>query len=838
MAERSSDKALPDLPIRACARALRDALSRGHVVLTAEPGSGKTTLVPLLLLDEDWLEGRKILMLEPRRPAARMAARRLASLYGCEPGAEVGYRVRFERKVSRRTRIEVLTEGLLIRRLQADPELAGVGLVIFDEFHERNLQADLSLSLSLDVAAGLRDDLRLLVMSASLDPGPLLQLMPAEQVGAPGRCFPVDLHYGEAEASLRDPVPACVQALRSALDRVDGDVLVFLPGRREIENMRRAIAERWSDGLKVDLLFGDLPTKTQDAVLRPGDRRGRRVILSTDIAETSLTIEGIDAVVDSGLARRPAFDPNTGLTRLDTRWVSKASALQRAGRAGRLGPGHCFRAWTAARQARLPDWTSPEIGDADLAPLVLELANWGVTDADHLPWVDPPPRPAWAQAVALLRLLGALEADGRISVTGQAMVRIPAHPRLAHLVTEGAGNRLATEVAAVLSERDSWRPTSGGPRLADIGARVDALEAMRRGEALPNGFDAAVMRQIDRVARQFSELLGQRRQGDSLAMSIGVCVALAYPDRVAMVSPSDPCRYLMRNGRAALLDGSDALCGHAFLAVAGVDAGSRDGYIHLAAPLDGDELRECFRRDIVYEREVRWDSDRKDVVARELVRLGALTLEERAVPLTAQDPVGEVLLDAVRQQGLGRFFEGADMLRARVRLMRRLEPDAGWPDYSDAGLLDTLGDWLVPWLREGEGARQFRALKLEEMLASHLGWEAGQTIDKQLPTHFSTPAGTRRGIDYAQDPPGLALPLQEMLGEAEGPVLAGGRVRPVLHLLSPAGRPLQLTQDLAAFWHGAYSDVKKEMRGRYPKHHWPDDPVNAKATRFTKRRQR
>jgi ATP-dependent helicase HrpB len=832
---------LPELPIHGSLSELRKALSRGHAVLSAEPGSGKTTLVPLLLQDESWLDGRKILMLEPRRPAARMAARRMATLLGEAVGETVGYQVRFERKVSARTRIEVLTEGLLLRRLQADPELKGVGLLIFDEFHERNLQGDLSLALSLDVASALRDDLRLLVMSASLDAQPLVAMMSATAIDAPGRVHPVEISHADGDADLRNPVPGCMRALVSALSQTAGDVLVFLPGRREIERMCAEVAATWRDEVDALTLYGEMPAADQDAVLRGGGPR-RRVIMTTDIAETSLTIEGVEAVVDSGLARKPAFEPNTGLTRLETRRISKASALQRAGRAGRLGPGHCYRSWTLARQARMEDWTVPELMEADLAPLVLELANWGVVDAAELRWLDPPPEAHWQQAVELLRQLGAVDEPRRITSAGRRMARFPAHPRLAHVLV-AASNRaeqlLAADVAALLSERDPLRRGEGRMRTADLGLRLDALAAMRQKGSVPAGFDRASLRQVDKVAQQFLRLCDEPTDRGGHPMGPGQCLALAYPDRVAMRTSTDGRRYLMRNGRAALLDESDPLRASPFLAIAGVDAGRREGIIWLAATMLKEEFEELFAEQIREQREVRWDPGKRDVVARFVRRLDAILLSDEAVALRADDPVPQLLLEQIRQQGLAAFFDDPLDLRARVQLMRSVDDTQDWPDFSEQGLLDSLDEWLLPWLRNGEGARQLRGIRLQEVLAGSLGWERVQLLDQRLPAHFETPAGTRRRIQYGLDgSPVLAVPLQEMLGLREGPVLADGRVPLVLHLLSPAGRPLQLTTDLAAFWAGAYVEVKKEMRGRYPKHYWPDDPAASQATRFSKRRMK
>lgn len=816
---------------------LRSALRTGHAILTAEPGSGKTTLVPLLLLDEPWLAGRRIVMLEPRRPAARMAAHRMASLLGEPVGDTVGYQVRFERRVSEATRIEVLTEGLLLRRLQADPELGGVGLLVFDEFHERSLVGDLSLALALDVAGALRDDLRLLAMSASLDAEPLARMMRATVIGAPGRQYPVDVFQSDEDAEPRDPVPACLRALGRALAETEGDVLVFLPGQREIARMLDAVRTRWADGLDAVTLYGEMPGAAQDEVLRGGGPR-RRVILSTDIAETSLTIERVHAVVDSGLARRPRFDPATGLTRLETRRVSKASALQRAGRAGRVRPGRCYRAWTAARHARLDDFTAPEIVDADLAGLVLELANWGLASAESLQWLDPPPAAHWKQATDLLCQLGAIDAEGRITVAGRRMAGLPTHPRLAHLLvtaTGGAQGALAADVCALLEERDPLRRTPGC-RSADIELRLDAL-AQWRADRRPGEGDPAGLRRVDQTARQLGRLVRGTTGGSGAAMDAARCVALAYPDRVARCTSADGRRYLMRNGRAALLDELDPLRGSPFLAIGAIDAGHREGVIWLAAALTDAAFEAMFADEIQVRREVRWDAQQGDVVARRVRRLDAIVLADEPVPLRDDDPVQELLIDLVRERGLGAFFDDPGELRARVQWMAKLDEDGDWPDFSETGLLRNLDAWLLPWLKGGQGVRQLRALRLPGILEAGLGWDRMQRLDQWLPTHFDTPAGTRRRIEYTgAGLPTLAVPLQEVLGMHDGPVLANGRLRVVLHLLSPAGRPLQITSDLAGFWAGAYTEVKKEMRGRYPKHFWPDDPAAASATRFTKRR--
>ncbi|MGD2117195.1 MAG: ATP-dependent helicase HrpB [Chromatiales bacterium] len=831
---------LPDLPIKACLEDLYSALRHGHVTLSATPGSGKTTVVPIALLDQPWLEGKKIIVLEPRRPAARMAAHRMAFLLGEKVGQTIGYQVRFDRQISRQTRIEVLTEGLLLRRLQSDPELADVGLVIFDEFHERNLVADLSLALCLDICRGLRDDLRLLVMSASLDEQAVNQLLGAQQITAGGQLHPVTIHYAKQDAALNQVVDDCLPLIEQALQTVAADVLVFLPGRGEITRLQALAEERWGNDCEVLTLYGELSTEQQDRVLRPASRGKRRLILSTDIAETSLTIEGIEAVVDGGRARKPVFQPNSGLTRLETRWISKASALQRAGRAGRLGPGHCFRAWTAARQQRLEDWIRPEILDADLAPLALELAAWGVTEPEEMLWLDAPPKAHWQQAVELLQQLQAVNEQGHITALGKRMSSLPVHPRLAHMLSAATGQvdqQLAADIAALLSDRDPLLRRSGEALPADIRLRLDALADWRQGRSV-SACDKGRLKQLDRLSSQFMKMLPKAGKSTDSRFSVGSCLAIAYPDRIAK-RRSNSEAYLMRNGRGVSLPPADSLSNAEFLAIANLDAGQRDGKVWLAASISLADIEGLFAEQIVQQRQVRWDNQRQAVVARERQTLGEIVLIEQQAALQTDDPVAELLLEQIKKQSLSLFGEQKkfDLLRARVQAMHRLEPDADWPDVSEVALLDQLDQWLSPWLDRVDSLKQLKQVDLLAALTAWLGWDKQQRLDKMLPESFATPAGTRRPITYdLNEAPVLKAPLQELLGLSESPRVANGRLPLVIHLLSPAGRPLQVTQDLATFWAGAYQEVKKEMRGRYPKHYWPDDPASASATRFTKRR--
>lgn len=831
---------LPELPVNQALPELRDALRRGHAVLTAPPGSGKTTIVPLALLEEPWLAGQKILMLEPRRPAARMAARRLAQLAGCEPGGLVGYQVRLDRRIGKATRIEVITEGILTRRLQSDPELSGVGLVVFDEFHERNLQADLGLALSLDVCGGLRDDLRLLVMSATLDAAPLCELLDARHVQAGGRQYPVEVSFLSPQ-DRREPLPAMPSLVRRALSGSSGDILVFLPGRGEIERLAGEIEQDCVvAGVTVEKLFGDLPAKEQDRILMPPKDGGRRLILSTDLAESSVTIEGVACVVDSGLARKPQFDPNSGMTRLQRQPISQASAEQRAGRAGRLGPGSCYRAWSEARHARLLAASVPEIASSDLSGLVLELALWGITDPAGLQWPDQPPPAHWQQAVELLQALGALAGDGSLTPEGRRMAGLGLEPRLARLLV-GARNRaeaqIAADLAALLSERDLF---SGKARQgADLALRLQVLEAVRQGGKPAPGVDRRRVQAIKQLSNSLQRQLRIDQAGEP--REPGALLSLAFPDRIARARRNSHGRFLLGNGRGALLDESDALARSEWLVVAALDAGPREGRIWSALEVSRADLEQARAGHSVEVNELYWDEDRQGVMARSVCRLGAIVLSEKlAAP---QDlPAAQAILF---EQLLRRWPEGLPwndavrQLQARIVHMGELQPDAGWPDVADSALQADMSAWLGPWLGDRLRIKQLAQLQLGECLKGLLDWQQQQQLDAWLPTHYTTPAGSRRAIDYrAEGPPRVAVPLAEVFGEASTPQLAGGRLPLVLELLNPAGRPIQVTADLGNFWQGAYTEVRKELRGRYPKHDWPEDPAAASARRGTGRPKR
>ncbi|CAK0742480.1 ATP-dependent RNA helicase HrpB [Gammaproteobacteria bacterium] len=883
--------ALPELPVRGVLSRLAEVLAtnRGSV-LHAPPGAGKTTLVPLALREASWLAGQSILVLEPRRLAARAAAGRMAQLLNEEVGETVGYRIRFDQRVSRRTRIEVLTEGILTRRLQGDPALTGVGLVVFDEFHERSLDADLALALCLDVAQGLREDLRLLVMSATLEVDRVARLLRrvglgGEVVATEGRSFPVEMRYLPRDPE-GDPVPHVVGAVRRAfVEQQSGDVLAFLPGGGEIRRAQEMLAQvtEWvvdlpsgdrtttgthqdrpsgGGGVVLHALYGDLSQEAQDQALRSDHKGRRKVVLATPIAETSLTIEGVRVVVDAGLARVPRFDPGSGLTRLETVRISQSSAAQRAGRAGRLGPGVCYRLWSESTQQSLALRTSPEVLSADLAGLVLELAQWGV-DPIALEWLDPLPSGALAQARELLQALDALDELGRITAVGRALAELPLHPRLAHLLREAQASgygELAADVAAILSGRDLLRTGMGrGPeRSCDLSTRLEALVAFRRGgrnAALAHGADPFACSQAEATARQLRSLvMASPAQGAVAPTEVGRVLALAYPDRIAGRRSGETGRYLLSGGRGVRLALGDPMGRYPFLVAAHLDAGRGEGVVHLAAPIDLVDLREVLAAHCQTLDRLVWDEATGTVLARREERLGELLLESR--PLARPDPeaVRNAMLEGIRiiaKKALsgGQSAENAlDVLpwtpelrewQARVLSLRGWRAEEGWPDVSDGALMESLPSWLGPFLDGVTRRDHLVRVDLAAALHGHLSWEQTRHLDLLAPTHLAVPSGSRLRLSYTPgEAPVLAVKLQELFGLGDMPRIAGGRVAVTLHLLSPARRPIQVTQDLRSFWERTYPEVKKELKGRYPKHSWPDDPWTAAPTARAKPRQK
>ncbi len=836
--EKDPPLALPRYPVHETLPALRDALKvSSSAVLSAPPGSGKTTVVPLELLAEPWMAGRSMVMLEPRRLAARAAAARMADLLGEPVGRRVGYRVRFDSRVSADTRIEVVTEGILTRRLQGDPGLEGVALVVFDEFHLRSIHADLALALCGDVMTGLRDDLRLLVMSATLDGAAVAGMLNAPLVKGHGRAYSVELHY--LDAAPRGTIAEVTAAgIRRGLAHQQGDLLAFLPGAGEIREVERRLGGEAGGAWIVCPLYGDLSREAQDRAIRPLEGGPRRVVLATAIAETSLTIEGITTVVDSGWSRLPRFDPNSGLTRLETLRVSLAAADQRAGRAGRLGPGVCYRLWSAAEQTRLAPHTPPEIMSVDLAPLALELAHWGVADAAALNWLDAPPAGAYAQAVDLLTGLEALDGRGRITATGRDLLELPLHPRLAHMmmVARDTGQApLAADMAALLSERDVFRRSRHMAVGVDVEDRLQLLGRWRqdrRGVGARPEVDPGACAQVEKAARQLVRTVGSGGAGRvGPPLSVGGLLSLAFPDRIARRRSSGG--YRLAAGRGARLPEGEPLGTAEFLVIPALDAGRREGRAFLAAAVEVEEIRALHGGAISRREVVEWDDAAGAVTARREEVLGAVTLA--AEQLHEVDPQARqrALLDGIRQRGLGvlPWSREAEAWRQRLRALAHWQPAAGWPDVGDAALEAGLEEWLAPWLDGMGRLEHLKRLDLRAILGALLDWPRQQRMDALAPTHLQVPSGARKRLDYGDpEAPVLAVRIQEMFGLADTPAVCDGAVTVTLHLLSPAQRPIQVTRDLRGFWKRTYPEVKKELKGRYPKHYWPDDPWAAVPT--------
>ena len=850
------------LPIDVLLPDLRQALaSRHEAVLEAPPGAGKTTRVPLALLDAPWLVGQHILMLEPRRLAARAAAERLASELGEAVGETVGYRIRLDSKVGPRTRIEVVTEGILTRRLQDDPALEGVGLVIFDEFHERSLDADLALALCLNGRAMFRGadsgepPLKVLLMSATLEGERLAGLLgDAPVLRSEGRMFPVELRWGAPFQAGEWLEPRVVQTVLQALADEPGSLLVFLPGQAEIRRVNAQLAEALAgrDDILLCPLHGELDLSAQRAAIEPAPAGLRKLVLATNIAETSLTIDGVRVVVDAGLARVPRFDPNSAMTRLDTQRISRASATQRAGRAGRLQPGACYRLWSQSQHEQLAAYSSAEILQADLAGLALQLVRWGVTP-DELVWLDPPPAAAYAQALELLQRLGAVDQQGAVTGHGRAMAELPAHPRIAHLLLRGQAlglGALACDVAALLGERDILRGGQRGSAANPPGADLHERIALLAGASAGNRASRGVVQRVRQLARQFQGYLRRAPVASPVADPehprwLGALLAFAYPDRIAQQRRPGGAEYRLANGRAALFAESDALMKHQWLVIA--DLGSRQGQreerIYLAADLDP-QLFDGVLAEQVSELELLdWDEREGAMRAERQRRVGELVLAREPLSGLDEQQRSRALLGLVRRKGLALLPWTPELRQwqARVTLLRRLDLESKgqseWPDVSDAALLAGLEHWLAPYLGKVSRLSHFANLDLAGILQGLLPWPLPQRLDELAPRSLQVPSGSRIGLDYNEQPPVLAVRLQELFGLAETPCVAGGRQPVKLHLLSPARRPVQVTQDLASFWRSTYAEVKKDLKGRYPKHYWPDDPLIAEPTARAKPRK-
>jgi ATP-dependent helicase HrpB len=847
-----------------------------RLVLEAPPGAGKTTQVPLALLDADWLAGRKLLMLEPRRIAARAAAEFMAAQLSEPVGATVGYRIRFEAKVSARTRIEVVTEGILTRLIQSDPELAGVGAILFDEFHERHLPGDLGAAFALDVQASLRPDLRLVIMSATLDGERVARWFDAPRITSAGRSFPVRIEYPPARAQEDWPFHLR-RVAQQALAETDGDVLVFLPGRREIARAlevlgsaldpspagrgagvrvrasrdvahyaepssgasRHLLPEGEGKAIELVPLHGELSLAEQHAALAPSRSGTRRIVLATNVAESSVTLPGIRAVIDSGLAREPGFDPNSGFTRLETVAISQASADQRAGRAGRVAAGVAYRLWPQSQ--RLEPARRAEIAQVELSGLALELAGWG---SSELRWLDAPPAGTLASARKSLGLLGALDAHGRLSELGRAMLDTGAAPRLAAAVLRApnAERALACDLVALIEARNPLRGENG--RSDDFRARHTALSAWRadKRQARERGADPAALAAIDQAASGWRRRFGIRDVGANTtdALALGNLLIHAFPDRIARQDDKDPRRYKLSNGRGAHLHPNSTLYGEPWLVVADLRFDERDSLILAAAPFDADLLERDFAERFVRARVARWNRTSRAIEAFEERRFAELVLERRSVPAKPEDAQA-ALLGAVRDLGLAAlpWSDAARSLRTRIECLRDWCPELALPDVSDAALLATLDHWLAPYLAGKTRLDALTPQMLGEALAATLDYAQRRAVDELAPESLAVPSGNTRRLDYEPGkPPVLAVKLQELFGLADTPRIANGRVAVTLHLLSPAQRPIQVTQDLRGFWERTYPEVKKELKGRYPRHPWPDDPWSAMPTARAKSRPR
>ena len=868
------------LPIDTALPALQAALAQNpSAVLQAPPGAGKSTVVPLALLNEPWAKGKRIIMLEPRRLAARAVAQRMAQTLGESVGRTVGYRMRMDTRVSGDTRIEVVTEGVLTRMLQSDPALEGVAAILFDEFHERSLQADLGLALVLDARENLTPDLKILIMSATLDVEAVARLLgDAPIVVSEGRMFPVESRFAAKGAPLlpgpgmgpggptESPEKVVAQLILRALREETGDILVFLPGAREIRRVQSLIEGSVATAAARDAtsragadrdpvvhilpLFGELAPEDQDAALMPAASGTRKVVLATNIAETSLTIRGVRVVVDSGLVRRSMFDPATGMSRLETQRISRASADQRQGRAGRTEPGVCYRAWSEGAHRSLAPFTPPEIVEADLIPLALELASWGAVDPGTLRWLDPPPAPMLASARDVLERLGALDSHGRITAHGREMASIGVHPRFAHmLVRARAIGRLplAADVAALLSERDLLRG-AGGARDADMRTRIEIM----RGEGNPPGIDRFGLQRARRTSRELLRQLETsngpaRARGSAYgAEDVGVVLAFAYPDRIGRRRPAGEGRYTLANGRGAYFPEPQGLAKQEIIVAVDLDDRERDARILLAAPLSRAEIDEHFSERLRRRESVEWSSREQAVIARRTLELDSIVLEEKPLPEIPVEAARAAMLTGVRELGIDAlpWSSAARDLQARIEFARKLHgADASkgdtpaWPAASDADLAATLEAWLPAWLDNITRKEHIARIPLIDVLRSLLTWEQQRELDVVAPTHLQVPTGSQIRIDYLdQSAPAISVRLQEVFGLDATPRIGGGRVPVTFKLLSPAQRPVQVTRDLASFWRGSYADVRKDMRGRYPKHYWPENPLEAQPTRGVRRK--
>jgi len=820
-----------DYPIGEVIPSIKTLLaSHNRLILQAPPGAGKSTILPWQLLDEPWLAGKKIIMLEPRRIATKSVAVRMADLLSEPVGQTIGYRIRFEQVVSKSTRCEVVTEGILTRMIQDDNALEDVGLVIFDEFHERSIHADLALALCCEVQQIMRTDLRLMVMSATLDTANVAAMLKdAPTVTSTGRQFPVTIKYVQPDKDA-PLVTSVVRVIRRALNEQSGDILVFLPGAGEISRVQEVL-EQEGTAASIHALYGALPFDKQQAAILPDRQGNRKVVLATSIAETSLTIQGVTTVIDSGYSRIPRFDPRSGLTRLDTVRVTKDAADQRAGRSGRLGPGVCYRLWSEPTQHMLLPARQPEILEADLAPLLLELYNWGLYNVEAIGWVTPPPPGAVSQARDLLRALNTIDEKG-ITPHGKKVLRLPAHPRIAHmLASHDTQHALASDVAALLDERDPLEKQAG----ADLTLRIEVLRRWRKGERV--SADVRALERVDRAAAAWRKILACKTDNTPpIDHAVGSLIAEAYPERIARQVDKFSPRFKLVNARVARLPDHDPLIREQWLAIADLDSGQAEGKIFLAAALDESDV---LHRASPF-KSISWDADKGLLIASTEYRVGNVVL--RSTPLTsitAEERV-KVICEAIRSEGLRMlaFTDVHEEWRARVMSLRTWRPEEEWPDVSDEALLNTLEAWLGPYLEGVSRKQDLVKLELTAILESILPWELTNRLNQLAPSRLTVPSGSAIKVQYHVNgsAPFIEVRLQEMFGLQDTPAVNEGRTQLVIHLLSPGYKPVQVTQDLKSFWHSAYHEVRKEMRRRYPKHHWPEDPWTAEAVRGIKRK--
>lgn len=810
-----------DLPVKEIIPQVSGQLATNNtLIVNAPPGAGKSTLLPLALMNETFLAGKKILMLEPRRLAAKTIAARMSDLLNDDLGQTVGYRIRFETRVSAKTKIEVVTEGILTRMLHHDNALEDVGLVIFDEFHERNLHADVALALCREAQQVLRPDLRILIMSATLNMPELTSLLNAPAVESQGRQYPVEIIYNnDADISLLPELAARMVA--KAVQEKEGDILVFLPGEGEIRKSEELLRDQLH-GLSIHPLYGQLSPQEQFRAIMP-DRHGKRkVVLATTIAETSLTIEGVRIVIDSGFARTSRFDPRSGLSRLETVRISKDSADQRAGRAGRMSSGTCYRMWSMATHERMTAHRLPEIAEADLAPLVLDMAQWGVHDIAGLTWLTPPPKASLAQAVTILESLDALEGM-KITAHGKKIHRLACHPRIAHMLTMAEDEKnvqLATDIAALLEERDPLPREAG----VDLNLRIEALRRARSSKS--HGRFA----RIEKAASQYRHMLGVKEDNSAPdAFATGLLLAYAYPERIAFARPGNNAQFQLANGKYAMFAHQDDLANERWLAVANMDLREGLGKIFLAAPLNPQDLQP-----LVKEQEtITWDTRRGGLVATKDLKIGSIVLQSKPLPSAGAEQIAGAISKAVKTEGkeLLDFDEKMIQLQNRILSLKAWNPHQDWPDADTNYLLETNEAWLGPYLTHVKTPDDLRRIDLAEALKSFLPWEKQNLLEELAPARIEVPSGSEIRVEYFPNgaAPVLAVRLQEVFGLADTPAVNGGKTRVVMHLLSPGYKPVQVTSDLRSFWNGAYFEVKSELQRRYPKHSWPDDPWKAQA---------